>query len=48
MLSSNAGWYDRNKEIFLFNKSVHGMSDTQEGWADSLFYFRNRITGLSV
>ena len=41
MLSSNAGWYDRNKEIFLFNKSVHGMSDTQEGWADSLFYFRN-------
>ena len=42
MLSSNAGWYDRNKEIFLFNKSVHGMSDTQEGWADSLFYFRNK------
>lgn len=41
MLSSNAGWYDRKKEIFLFNKSVHGMSDTQEGWADSLFYFRN-------
>ena len=41
MLSSNAGWYDRNQEIFLFNKSVHGMSDTQEGWADSLFYFRN-------
>lgn len=41
MLSSNAGWYDRDKEIFLFNKSVHGMSDTQEGWADSLFYFRN-------
>lgn len=41
MLSSNAGWYDRNKEIFLFNKSVHGMSDIQEGWADSLFYFRN-------
>lgn len=41
MLSSNAGWYDRNKEIFLFNKSVHGMSNTQEGWADSLFYFRN-------
>lgn len=41
MLSSNAGWYDRNNEIFLFNKSVHGMSDTQEGWADSLFYFRN-------
>ena len=41
MLSSNAGWYDRNKEIFLFNKNVHGMSATQEGWADSLFYYRN-------
>ena len=40
MLSSNAGWYDRNKEIFLFRQDVHGMSDTQEGWADSLFYYR--------
>lgn len=40
MLSSNAGWYDRNKEIFLFRRDVHGMSDTQEGWADSLFYYR--------
>ena len=40
MLSSNAGWYDRNKEIFLFRLDVHGMSDTQEGWADSLFYYR--------
>ena len=41
MLSANAGWYDRNKEIFLFRKNVHGMSDTQEGWADSLFYYRS-------
>lgn len=40
MLSANAGWYDRNKEIFLFRKNVHGMSDTQEGWSDSLFYYR--------
>ena len=40
MLSSNAGWYDRNREIFLFRRNVHGMSDTQEGWADSLFYYR--------
>lgn len=40
MLSSNAGWYDRNREIFLFRRDVHGMSDTQEGWADSLFYYR--------
>ncbi len=41
MLSSNAGWYDRNREIFLFRRNVHGMSDTQEGWADSLFYYRS-------
>lgn len=41
MLSSNAGWYDRNREIFLFLRDVHGMSDTQEGWADSLFYYRS-------
>lgn len=40
MLSSNAGWYDRNRELFLFRRDVHGMSDTQEGWADSLFYYR--------
>ncbi len=40
MLSSNAGWYDRNREVFLFRRDVHGMSDTQEGWADSLFYYR--------
>lgn len=40
MLSSNAGWYDRNREIFLFRRDVHGMSDTHEGWADSLFYYR--------
>ena len=31
MLSSNAGWYDRNREVFLFRRNVHGMSDTQEG-----------------
>ena len=41
MLSSNAGWYDRNREIFLFRRDIHGMSDTQEGWADSLFYYRS-------
>lgn len=41
MLSANAGWYDRNREVFLFRDRVHGMSPQQEGWADSLFYFRN-------
>ena len=41
MLSSDAGWYDRNTETFLFNRDVHGMNDVQEGWADSLFFYRN-------
>lgn len=40
MLSANGGWYDRGREIFLFRNNVHGMSDTQEGWADSLYYYR--------
>lgn len=41
MLSANGGWYDRAREIFLFRNNVHGMSDTQEGWADSLYYYRS-------
>ena len=41
MLSANGGWYDRGREVFLFRNNVHGMSDTQEGWADSLYYYRS-------
>lgn len=41
MLSANGGWYDRGREIFLFRNNVHGMGDTQEGWADSLYYYRS-------
>ena len=41
MLSSSAGWYDRAKEVFLFHKNVHVMSEDQEGWCDSLYFFRN-------
>ena len=41
MLSADAGWYDRAKEIFLFNDNVHLLTENQEGWADSLKYFRN-------
>ena len=40
MLSADAGWYDRLKEIFFFNKRVHVMNKTQEGWADSLYFHR--------
>ena len=42
MLSSEAGWYDRGKELFFFSDDVHVMSEVQEGWCDSLFF--NRLT----
>ena len=41
MLSSDSGWYDKENEIFLFKNNVHVMSDSQEGWCDSLYFFRN-------
>jgi len=40
MLSANGGWYDRRKEIFLFTNNVHVMTTSQEGWSDSLYYYR--------
>ena len=41
MLSSNRGWYDRNLELFFFADDVHVMTQDQEGWSDSLFFYRN-------
>ena len=41
MLSSERGWYDRDREIFLFNDYVHVMTPDQEGWCDSLYFYRN-------
>lgn len=43
MLSADAGWYDRNREVFFFRRNVHVMSDTQEGWCDSLYFYRNTM-----
>ena len=40
MLSSDKGTYDKANERFFFNGGVHVMSDTQEGWSDSLYYDR--------
>ena len=40
MLSSDAGWYDRNRELFFFRDKVHGMTPDQEVWADSLYFWR--------
>lgn len=41
MLSSNSGWYDKARELFFFNDNVHVMSLDQEGWCDSLYFFRS-------
>ncbi len=41
MLSSNRGWYNKSSEIFFFADNVHVMSEDQEGWSDSLFFYRN-------
>ena len=41
MLSANSGWYDREKEIFFFSDDVHVMTEDQEGWSDSLYFYRN-------
>lgn len=41
MLSANRGWYDRGVETFFFADDVHVMSEDQEGWSDSLFFYRN-------
>lgn len=43
MLSADAGWYDRGREIFFFRNNVHVMSETQEGWCDTLYFFRNTM-----
>lgn len=40
MLSSERGWYDRGREVFLFMDDVHVMSPDQEGWCDSLYFYR--------
>ena len=40
MLSASSGWYERNDEIFFFTGDVHGTTDKQETWCDSLFFYR--------
>ena len=40
MLSAHDGWYDREREVFFFRRKVHVLTEDQETWADSLYYFR--------
>lgn len=41
MISGNRGWYNNEQELFFFRDDVHVLSADQEGWCDSLYYYRN-------
>ena len=40
MLSASRGWYQRDQELFFFEDDVHGLSQNQEVWCDSLYFYR--------
>ena len=40
MLSADGGWYESRSEVFFFEGNVHALSEAQESWSDSLYYFR--------
>jgi hypothetical protein len=40
MLSALSGWYLRPEETFFFTDNVHGTTENQEVWSDSLYYYR--------
>ena len=40
MLTANDGWYNREEELFFFRRNVHLLTQDQEAWADSLYYYR--------
>ena len=41
MLSASQGWYQRDSGIFFFTDKVHGLTENQEIWCDSLYVWRN-------
>lgn len=40
MLSARRCVYDRRNEVFHFYDEVHGLTDVQEGWADTLHFYK--------
>ncbi|MBQ9877454.1 MAG: hypothetical protein IJM29_00930 [Bacteroidales bacterium] len=40
MLSASFGVYDRGLEEFFFHGNVHALSESQEMWADTLYFYR--------
>ena len=41
MLSARTGWYNRGRETFFFQDWVHGLTNAQEFWSDTLYFYRN-------
>ena len=39
-LSAGAGWYDKKREHFFFEKNVYVLTDDYQAWCDSLYYER--------
>ena len=40
MLSSGLGWYNRKSDTFFFTKDVHTLTEKQEAWSDSLYFYK--------
>ena len=40
MLSASEGFYDRRAQMFFFRNRVHGLSEEQEVWSDTLYYYQ--------
>ena len=40
MLSADGGWYESQPDIFFFDGDVHALSEAQESWSDTLYYYR--------
>ncbi|MBQ7622445.1 MAG: hypothetical protein IJS66_01740, partial [Bacteroidales bacterium] len=42
MLSAAGGRYDRGNGVFFFERDVHALSEKQEAWCDSLYYYQGK------
>ena len=40
MLSAETGWYDHGTETVFFERNVHGLTEEQEMWSDSLYFYQ--------
>lgn len=48
MLSSKSGWFDKPSDTFLFYGGVHSLTEKQETWSDSLFYYQSTGDALML